>query len=71
MAQVKDDIQGPLIDLLFDYEKSAGVNTRSAMRDLLTEMMHLCESFATNKMPLDFDEILRDAREVFEQECEK
>jgi uncharacterized protein (UPF0335 family) len=45
------------------YEKLTGSEGRSSVRDMLTDLMHLCDARG-----FDFDEALDGAREVYEQE---
>ena len=61
--KAKDDIRTPLEQMLKSYGHSAGADLRCAIRDLLTELMHLCDD---NR--LDFAGRLRAARETYRQE---
>ena len=61
--RAKDDIRTPLEQMLKSYGRLAGTDLGCAIRDLLTEMMHLCDD---NR--LDFAGRLRAARETYRQE---
>ena len=61
--KAKDDIRTPLEETLTDYSQSAGADLGCAIRDLLTELIHLCDD---NR--LDFADRLRAARETYRQE---
>jgi hypothetical protein len=59
----KDDIRKSLEKMLRSYENSAGTDLSCSIRDLLTELMHLCDG---NRV--DFAGRLRAARETYRQE---
>jgi hypothetical protein len=61
--KAKDDIRTPLEEMLKIYGHSAGTDLSCAIRDLLTELMHLCDDSR-----VDFDGRLCAAREVYRQE---
>ena len=61
--KAKDDIRTPLERMLKNYAHSAGTNLSCAVRDLLTELMHLCDD-----SHVDFDGRLCAAQEVYRQE---
>ena len=61
--KAKDDIRTPLEKLLEGYGHSAGTDISCAIRDLLTELMHLCDDSR-----VDFADRLRGARETYRQE---
>ena len=61
--QPRDDIRTPLDETLRGYVKSAGTSRSCAIRDLLTELMHVCDHSG-----VDFDSRLIAAREVYRQE---
>ena len=61
--KTKDDIRTPVEELLKNYGISAGTDLSCAIRDLLTELMHIC-----NDSRLDFAGRLRAARETYRQE---
>lgn len=46
----------------FIQERMKDTSKRGALRDLLTDIMHACED------EIDFDLLLRDAEEVFDEE---
>ena len=59
----KDDIRTALRVLLQGYMRLAGTSRSGAVRDLLTELMHLCNSYH-----LDFAGRIRLAGEVYREE---
>jgi len=59
----KDDIRKSLEKMLRSYGNSAGTDLSCSIRDLLTELMHLC-----NPYHLDFAGRIRLAGEVYRQE---
>jgi hypothetical protein len=59
----KDNIRTPLERMLDSYTGSVGTDLSCAVRDLLTELMHLCDD---NRV--DFDDLRRAAGEVYRQE---
>lgn len=61
--KAKDDIRTPLEKMLKDYGHSAGTARGSAIRDLLTELMRLCDDSRVG-----FAGRLRLAREVYRRE---
>jgi len=61
--KAKDDIRTPLEKMLKDYGCSAGTDLSCAIRDLLTELMHICDDSR-----LDFAGRLHLARKVYRQE---
>jgi len=61
--KARDDIRTALRVLLQGYMRLAGANRSGAVRDLLTELMHLC-----NPYHLDFAGRIRLAGEVYRQE---
>ena len=61
--KARDDIRTPLERMLRNYRHSAGADLGCAIRDLLTELMHLCDDSGE-----DFDGRLCAAREVYRQE---
>ena len=61
--KAKDDIRTALRVLLQGYMRLVGTNRGGAVRDLLTELMHLCDSYH-----LDFAGRIRLAGEVYRQE---
>jgi len=61
--KAKDDIRTPLEEMLSSYGDLAGTDRNCAIRDLLTELMHLCDDSR-----LDFAGRLRAARETYRQE---
>jgi len=61
--KTRDNIRTPLEGMLSAYRVSAGADLDCAIRDLLTELMHLCDD-----NHLDFDDRLRRAREVHREE---
>ena len=61
--RTKDDIRTPLDTMLREYARSADTDLSGAIRDLLTELMHLCKD-----RDEDFDSRLRAASEVYQQE---
>ena len=61
--KAKDDIRTPLEKMLKNYGRSAGTDLSCAIRDLLTELMHLC---VDNRV--DFAGRLCAARETYRQE---
>ena len=61
--KTKDDIRTPLKKMLKDYGCSAGADLGSAIRDLLTELMHVCDDDR-----VDFAGRLHLARKVYRQE---
>jgi len=61
--QAKDDIRTPMENMLRSYGDSAGTDLSCAIRDLLTELMHLCDDSRT-----DFASRLRAARDTYRQE---
>lgn len=58
-----DDMKTPLVALLKKYQEDVGVSMRSAIRDLLTELHHLSDTY---KLP--FCLIEDDAEEVYKAE---
>jgi hypothetical protein len=62
--KAKDDIRTPLEKILRSYTHSAGTDPGCTIRDLMTELMHLCDGSR-----LSFVALLRAAREVYHQEC--
>jgi len=62
-GKTKDDIRTPLEEMLKAYGLSAGTDLSCATRDLLAELMHLCDD---NR--LGFAGRLRAARETYRQE---
>lgn len=61
--KAKDDIRASLEQMLKSYRCSAGTDLSCAIRDLLTELMHLCDFY-----DLDFAGRIRLAGEVYHQE---
>ena len=61
--KARDDIRTALRVLLQGYMRLAGTNRSGAVRDLLTELMHLCNSYH-----LDFAGRVCLAGEVYHQE---
>ena len=61
--KASDDIRTPLEKLLKAYARSAGTDLGGTIRDLLTELMHLCAD-----RRIDFEDRLRAARHVYCQE---
>ena len=61
--KTKDDIRTPLEEMLKNYRLSAGTDLSCAIRDLLTELMHIC-----NDSGLDFAGRFRAAQETYRQE---
>jgi hypothetical protein len=61
--KARDDIRTPLEQLLQSYRHSAGTDLSCAVRDLLTELMHLCDFYH-----LDFAGRIRLAGEVYHEE---
>ena len=61
--KAKDDIRAPLERMLKNHAHSAGTDLSCAVRDLLTELMHLCDSYH-----LDFAGRIRLAAEVYHEE---
>ena len=61
--KAKDDIRTPLEKMLKNYGCSAGTDLGSAIRDLLTELMHVCDDDRVN-----FAGRLHLARKVYRQE---
>ena len=61
--KTKDDIRTPLEELLRNYGLSAGTDLSCAIRDLLTELMHICDDSR-----LDFAGRCRAARETYRHE---
>jgi hypothetical protein len=61
--KTRDDIRTPLQVLLQGYMRLAGTNRSGAVRDLLTELMHLCNSYHLN-----FAGRIHLAGEVYRQE---
>ncbi len=47
------------------YKKSDGTDDQSAVRDILTDLLHFCE-----KNNLDFNKLVEHAMEVFDQEVD-
>jgi hypothetical protein len=47
------------------YKKADGTDDKSAVRDILTDLLHFC-----NKHNIDFNERLLGANEVFDQEID-
>ena len=62
--RAKDDLATPLCDLLAKYHTEAGSTSHGAIRDCLTELMHICQ----DSHSIDFDERLEAAREVYREE---
>jgi len=62
-GKARDDIRTGLRALLRDYMNAAGTSQSGAVRDLLTELMHLCDSRG-----LDFSGRVRLALEVYREE---
>ena len=62
-TKARDDIRTALETMLRGYMKSAGTNPSGAVRDLLTELMHLCNSYHLN-----FAGRIRLAGEVYREE---
>ena len=60
----KDDLTRPVNDLLMSYMRSAGTDTASAIRDVLTELMHVCDHNS-----LDFHWRVESATKVYNEEC--
>lgn len=61
--KVKDDLRTPLLKLIRKYRLSCGCDYRVALRDLQTEILHICHFEV-----LDFDELLKSAKEVYKEE---
>ena len=61
--KAKDDIRTPLEQMLKSYRHSVGADLSCAVRDLLAELMHLCDFY-----DLDFAGRIRLAGEVYRQE---
>ena len=61
--KTKDDIRTPLDTMLRRDASSAGTDLSGAIRDLLTEVMHLCDDSG-----VDFEDRLIAAGEVYQQE---
>jgi len=61
--KAKDDIRTPLDKMLKNYGCSAGTDLSCAIRDLLTELMHMCDD---NRV--DFVGRSRAARKTYRQE---
>lgn len=61
--KTKDDIRSLLDTMLRRYASSAGTDLSGAIRDLLTEVMHLCDDSR-----VDFEDRLITAGEVHQQE---
>ena len=47
------------------YQKIDGTTEKSAVRDILTDLLHFCE-----KNDIDFSDCLKNANEVFDQEID-
>ena len=52
-----------LITIINEYKKSEGTSTQSAIRDCITDLLHICK-----EENISFEECLGGAWEVFEQE---
>lgn len=66
MAKTKDDLLIPLFRLISKYRRRCGCTPSAAIRDLLTDIMHVCRF----EGGIDFDERVRSAKEVYEVEIE-
>ena len=62
-AKRSDDVQAGLLVLIRQHEKLAGTDKSGAFRDVLTDLMHVCD-----ELGLAFDARLEGAREVYEEE---
>lgn len=58
-------LKDELANLLLRYGTEEGCDEKSAVRDLLTEVIHLCQ-----ERGLDFDDRVMQAEEVVEEEAE-
>lgn len=61
--KAKDDIRTPQEEMLKNYGLSAGTDLNCAIRDLLTELMHICDDSR-----LDFAGRIQAARETYRHE---
>jgi len=53
----------PMIAVVNDYVRRDGTHISEAIRDVLTDLMHLCEN-----QKISFEDRVSNAREVFVQE---
>jgi hypothetical protein len=65
-TKTKDNLQVHVFRLLKKYKGRCGCTTPAAIRDLLTDIMHICRFEV-----VDFDERVQSAREVYDQEVEE
>lgn len=66
MARIKDNVTPQVKALVKHVEEKCGTDDEGAIRDILTELMHLC-----SERGYDFFERVDAANEVYEEECDE
>ena len=60
IVKIVDCIKTPLYNLLTKYQKDVGTGDKGAVRDVLTQLRHFCDSNS-----LSFNEIMKSSGKVY------